>query len=368
MYQSSIWMDTCLTMKKFISLALVAVMLVASVSVVAAAAAADWVAGNGFNIIAKDKSEVSKNSPVTVTDGANGAVAVSHGGYYQNGKDWGGVASTNAYNLNGLEVTIKFDQVPEATAADDCWISIDFLEKAQLFQVGDVAGNRGFMNLIRFSRPFIEVYEGVTSFNKVGDSQSATDNSMFAIKSGDTVKYKVTYADSQYKFTFSNGDKSYEIPAAQTKQLTDVFATGKAHIAVAASLMGSEKDAFKYQIVSITDGKEKTAEEIAAEAKAKEEAKAKAEADKKAKEEAKAKEKAEKEAQKAADAADKAANGDTKKTDDKKATDNKAAETIATASTGMSTATIIWIVIAVIVVIAIIVVAVVMSKKKNNKK
>ena len=38
-------------MKKFLSMCLVALMLVSCVSVVASAAAADWVAGNGFNVV-----------------------------------------------------------------------------------------------------------------------------------------------------------------------------------------------------------------------------------------------------------------------------------------------------------------------------
>ena len=87
---------------------------------------------------------MSKNSPVTVEKTEEG-IKVSHGGYYVDGKDWGGVAFNEKHLLDGLSVTIKFDKVPEVTSADDCWISIDFLTKPQLFQVGDVKGNPGFI-------------------------------------------------------------------------------------------------------------------------------------------------------------------------------------------------------------------------------
>ena len=66
-----------------------------------------FVAGNGYNIINADKEKVSENSPVTVTD-VEGGVQVSHGGYYQDGKNWGGVALKDAYKLDGLSITVKF--------------------------------------------------------------------------------------------------------------------------------------------------------------------------------------------------------------------------------------------------------------------
>jgi len=341
-------------------------MIVASVSVVASAAAADWTVGNGYNIIEKDGTKTVDNTPVTVADAANGAVSVSHGGYYNDGKNWGGVASTAAYNLNGLEFTVQFDQVPEVTAEDDCWISLDLLEKPQLFQVGDVPGNRGFMNLIRFGRPYWEIYEGVTGFSKIYDSQSIDNNAIFGIKTGDTVKLRVDYVDGVYQFTYTNGDATFVLPQAMT-QLTDVFAEGKAHVVISASLKGAQADAFKYTIVSVTDGKEKTAEEKAAEAQAKADAEAKAAAEKAEREAKKAAEKAEKEAQKAAEEAAKAA----EKADGEgeKATDEKTTDVAAPAEdAGLSTGAIVGIVIAVVVVIAVIVVVVVLSKKKKNSK
>ena len=364
MYQFSI--DTCLAMKKLLSVCLAALMLVASVSVVAFAAASDWTPGNGFHIVDKEGNVVSENTPVTVTDVADG-VQVMHGGYYQNGKNWGGVASTGEYNLNGLEVTVRFDQVPEVTAEDDCWIAVDFLEKGQMFDVQDIAGNRGFMCLVRFGRPYLEVYEGASSFSQIYNSQGYDKNEIFSVVSGDTLTFKVTYADGTYHFTYTkNNEEPFEIPYTFT-QLVDVFKQGKAHIAIAANLKGSEKDAFKYTITNVTDGAVKTEEEIAAEDAAIAEAQAKAEEEKKAAEEAK---KAEEEAKKAEEekkaaeearkAAEEAVNGTSK---DK--ADNTADTAVDTAKDGgLSTGAIVAIVIVVVVIIAVVV-AVVLKKKKK---
>ena len=349
-------------MKKLLSVCLAALMLVASVSVVAFAAASDWTPGNGFHIVDKEGNVVSENTPVTVTDVADG-VQVMHGGYYQNGKNWGGVASTGEYNLNGLEVTVRFDQVPEVTAEDDCWIAVDFLEKGQMFDVQDIAGNRGFMCLVRFGRPYLEVYEGASSFGQIYNSQSYDKNEIFSVVSGDTLTFKVTYADGTYHFTYTkNNEEPFEIPYTFT-QLVDVFKQGKAHIAIAANLKGSEKDAFKYTITNVTDGAVKTEEEIAAEdaaiAEAEEEKKAAEEA-KKAEEEAKKAEEEKKAAEEARKAAEEAVNG----TSEDKA-DNTADTAVDTAKDGgLSTGAIVAIVIVVVVIIAVVV-AVVLKKKKK---
>ena len=207
-----------------------------------------FVAGNGYNIINADKEKVSENSPVTVTD-VEGGVQVSHGGYYQDGKNWGGVALKDAYKLDGLSITVKFDQVPEVTSSTDCWICIDFLNKAELFQVGAVSENPGFMNLIRFGKPSLELYDGMTSFN--GLSGLEFDKDMFAIKSGDVVTVSAKLDGDYYVFTIANGDKSYTYKY-ESSDFTKVFTDGKAHPVVSASCIGSEKDAFKYTITDIS--------------------------------------------------------------------------------------------------------------------
>lgn len=353
-------------MKKFLSLCLVAVMLVASVSVVASAAAADWVAGNGFDIVENDeagqKVTTTENSPVTVKDAADG-VAVSHGGYYTNGQHWGGVASAAQYNVDGLEVTVRFDQVPEVSAADDCWMTVDFLSKPQLFQVGAVADNPGFMCLVRFGKPYIEIYEGVGGFTQVGNSQAYDHNEIFAVKSGDTIKFKIAYdtENAQYKVTYTNGETSYEVPETATVQLTDTFFAngGKANVAIAASLFGSQQDAFKYTILSVTDGAPLTDEVKAAyeQHKADEEAKKQAEKEEREKQREEEKKKKEEEKKKAEE---EAAKEDT-------AAEDKTADTAEVAETSSSNVGII-VAIVIIVIVVIAIVAVVIVKKKGSKK
>ena len=236
-----------------------------------------------------------------------------------------------------------------------------------MFDVQDIAGNRGFMCLVRFGRPYLEVYEGASSFSQIYNSQGYDKNEIFSVVSGDTLTFKVTYADGTYHFTYTkNNEEPFEIPYTFT-QLVDVFKQGKAHIAIAANLKGSEKDAFKYTITNVTDGAVKTEEEIAAEDAAIAEAQAKAEKEKKAAEEAKkAEEEAKKaeEEKKAAEEARKAAEEAVNGTSEDKA-DNTADTAVDTAKDGgLSTGAIVAIVIVVVVIIAVVV-AVVLKKKKK---
>ena len=212
-------------------------------------AAEDFTAGNGYNIISKDNEVLSKNSPVTVEKTEEG-IKVSHGGYYVDGKNWGGVALNEKHLLDGLSVTIKFDKVPEVTSADDCWISIDFLTKPQLFQVGDVEGNPGFMNLIRFGKPAWELYEGVSSWKGVDTTKE--NNDMFAVKTGDVVTVTAKLVDGKYQFTYTNGDKSMTWKYNANDDFAGVFEDGLAHVVVSASLKGSEEGAFEYTITDIS--------------------------------------------------------------------------------------------------------------------
>lgn len=207
-----------------------------------------FVAGNGYNIISDDSEKIADNSPVTVAD-VEGGVQVSHGGYYENGKNWGGVALKDAYKLDGLSVTVKFDEVPKVDSGKDCWICIDFLNKPQLFQVGDVPGNPGFMNLMRFGKPALELYDGMTKFQSLTGLEY--DSSLFAIKSGDVVTVSAKLDGDYYAFTFANGDKTYTYKY-ESSDFTKIFTDGKAHVAVSASCKGSQKDAFKYTITDIS--------------------------------------------------------------------------------------------------------------------
>ena len=210
-----------------------------------------FVAGNGFAVKGKDGAELSADDrKVTVADSENG-VTVSHGGYYNDGKNWGGAAFKEAVKLDGASVTIKFDAVPEVAAGEDCWISVCFLNKPQLFQVADVAGNKGFMNLIRFSNNKWEIYEGVTAFKNVKTFDAATD--MFKVKTGDVLTVSVKLVDGKYEFTYVNGDNKVSY-VSEVEGFAEAFADGKAHLVVAASCNGSEKDAFKYTITDFAYG------------------------------------------------------------------------------------------------------------------
>ncbi len=208
-----------------------------------------FVAGNGYNIIDNEGKQLDANSPVTVADSEDGVV-VKHGGYYQNGVNWGGVATKDAYVLDGLSVTVKFDKVPMVNPSDDCWIAIDFLTKPQLFQVGDVPGNQGYMQLIRFGVPKLEIYDGVEAFKGIETVEE--DAGKFAIKTGDTVTMSAKLVDGFYTFTYTKGNETYSYKM-ENEAFKDVFEDGKAYIAISASLKGSSKDAFKYTILDISE-------------------------------------------------------------------------------------------------------------------
>ena len=211
-----------------------------------------FVAGNGFSVKGKDNAELSADDrKVTVADAENG-VTVSHGGYYNDGKNWGGVAFKEAVKLDGASVTINFDTVPAVADGEDCWISVCFLNKPQLFQVGDVAGNKGFMNLIRFSNNKWEIYEGVTAFKNVKTLDAATD--MFKVKTGDVLTVSVKLVDGKYEFTYVNGDNKVSY-VHEVEEFAGAFADGKAHLVIGASCNGSSKDAFKYTITDFTYSK-----------------------------------------------------------------------------------------------------------------
>lgn len=413
-----------LTMKKFLSIALAAVML-ASASLVALAEApkaADFTANNGFFIFEGKQNPTEVQDPADLTDDAKG-LKVVHGGYYTSGDNCGGLVSTNKYDLNGFEATILFEKAPEVTTDTDCWVAVDFLAAPRAFYTnnfnleGDKPGNQGIMTLVRFGKPYLEVYDGLTGFSQVYNTQSvdATVNEMFAIKSGTTITVKLARnEDGTYKMTFVNGEQTFEVP--YNFPVGDLFADGKAHFSIIASCEIAPADGWTYYITDIKNGVEMTAEEIAAIEEAKQQkiidektAEAKKETDKAkekadeamAKAEATGDETAIAKAQEAVDAAnasyaaideqnweeaqaqsdlardyakeandlskeaEKAAPADDGKddqttTDDK--TDDKTDAPATTESSGMSP--IVWVIIAIVVVAVIVVIAVVAKKKK----
>ncbi len=268
--------DTRHLMKKFLVYCLVAIMLVASVSVVASAAAADWTKGNGFHVYKpadetqpksaanrSDETRLETNSPVTTQDAAGEfGVKVSHKGYFETGDNWGGVVSNERFGLDGLEITVVFEEVPEVDSSDDCWIAIDLVNEPRSFTTG-ANFNPGFIQLVRFGRPEIELY-GSTGWAFLAGS--GINGSDFAVKSGDTLKLNARYENSQYIITVSHNDTaSFEVPTEITYPLSDeIFLDGTAHALVMASCFGVDKN-FKYT-VNVKPGSPLTEEQIAAKA------------------------------------------------------------------------------------------------------
>ncbi len=234
-------------MKKLLTLSL-AVMLVCALCVVVSAT--EWKAGNGYNIVERHEEggpliQAEANTPVTVTKNQDGTTKVSHGGYYQDGTNWGGVASVEKFDYKNLSVKVRFDKVPAVEPGQDCWAYIGILQKPEIFKVGAVDSNKGFMNLIRFSNSKWEIYNGITEFKSV----EGMEGPEFAIKSGDVVT--MTFVDAgggYYTVKYQNGEGVTYTP--ETLFDGTVFADG-GHVVVSASCVNSAKDAFEYTILEV---------------------------------------------------------------------------------------------------------------------
>ncbi len=231
-------------MKKIITLALAVLMITAMAVVVCAADTENWIAGNGYNLVDADKAVVAENSPVTIAEKSATVVDVAHGGYYQNGVNWGGVASKASYDLDGLKVKVNYTKVPGVDAATDCWMYVGVLSKPEMFQVGNIPGNPGYVNLIRFANQHLEVYDGIESFKNIEKISDKAD--LFGVKTGDvlTVEFVKNEAGT-YNVKYSNG--TLTATTASALDLDSVL-NGKGHVVVSASRIASEKDAFAYTV------------------------------------------------------------------------------------------------------------------------
>ena len=219
-------------MKK-ITVCISAVLIAAAAAISASAASTDkWTAGNGFLID-------DKNSTVVVTETEKG-IQVTQGGYYTDGKNWGGVAYNEKVDLDGFSLEMTIDKLPDT--ADDCWISIDFLQKPQLFQVGSPLGddNQGIVNLIRWKHGRFENY-GPVDFSGIGNDEDEA----FNLKEGDAVTVKVNKKDGKYVLTV-NG-----IESAYSYDLTGIADDGKAYLVIAASMKDSPADGYQYTITKL---------------------------------------------------------------------------------------------------------------------
>lgn len=254
-------------MKKFLSLALVAIMLVASVAVTASAV--DFVAGAGYDLYSGASYSEAVNegkAPNTMTVNDDGSVTVEQSGYYKDPKgdeNFGGVATAEKVGLNGLVVEIAFDEVPAVTSGSDCWFGLHLMAQPKVFNTGDIPGNPGYIPLIRFNRPNVEFYEGVTAFSGTGSTE--INPNIFGFKAGDVLKMSVKYELGQFMITYDHNGETYEVPADKTLAASDaVFADGTAYVVVTGTCLGLESN-WKYT-VKVTEGAALTEEEIASKA------------------------------------------------------------------------------------------------------
>ena len=251
-------------MKKFLSYVLVALMLVACVSV--AVSAVDFVAGKGYTLYSGasyGEAVDEGKAPVTMTVNDDGSVSVEQAGYYKDPKgdeNFGGVATAEKVGLNGLEVEITFEEVPAVTSSTDCWFGIHLMEYPRVFNASAMTDNRGYVPLIRFNRPNVEFYNGVTGFTGIG--QSEINPAIFGFKAGDVVKMSVKYELGQFIVSYDHNGEIYDVPADRTLELSDaVFADGTAYVVVTGTRLGMDSN-FKYT-VKVTEGAALTAEQIA---------------------------------------------------------------------------------------------------------
>ncbi len=252
-------------MKKFLSYALVAMMLVAVVAV--SASALTWSTGEGLWVhegADYGSSEAKALSPVVLTNNDDGSITVEQGGYWKAPYTNGGVFTNELVGLDGLSVEVYFEKAPIAT--NDCWFALHLLDKSTLFTTD--ATTLGYKNLVRFADPKMEYY--APSWGGNGASEIGANDNIFAIQTGDTLVMDVKYELGQYIFTYTHktatGEKTFTIPADKTLDVSkEVFnATGKAYISVCGSLLGAESD-WKYT-VKVTEGVGLTDEQIAAQA------------------------------------------------------------------------------------------------------
>ena len=258
-------------MKKFLSLALATVAVFATASIAAyaeAPKAADFKANNGFFIYEGKENKTDVQDPADLSDTDKG-LKIVHGGYYSSGENCGGVVSNEKYDLNGFEATVYFEKAPEVTTDTDCWVAMDFLAAPRAFYTNNFnveTGNQGVEDLIRFGKPYLEIYDGITGFSQVYNSQGvdASINEMFSIKSGTTLTVKMARNDNgSYTMTFAReGFEDFVVPYELPMQ--DVFPDGKAHFSVIASCEIAPADGWTYYITDVKNGTEMTEEEIAA--------------------------------------------------------------------------------------------------------
>ncbi|MGM9624096.1 MAG: hypothetical protein ACI3XM_00180 [Eubacteriales bacterium] len=223
-------------MKKIFSAIAAAAVLASCAAVsVSAVGAEDWTAGNGYLI-------EDINATVLVENTMDG-VKVTHGGYYIDGVNWGGVAYNTPVKLDGFSVEIRIDEIPDFETGDDAWFAVCFLSKPELFRVGAYDSNPGISNLLRFTHETPTFQEfGPDSFSCVNQ----TPDDALAMSKGSTVTVSVAETSEDTYVLTVNG---VEMPTEY--DLADIAPNGEAYLVISASYINSNPDAFKYTILSV---------------------------------------------------------------------------------------------------------------------
>ena len=224
-------------MKKVLFSAATALMLTAMTAIPALAAGSEnWAAGPGFVSNGTEDGEY----PVTITE-TDAGIQVSHGGYYQTGENWGGAAYLVPIELDGARVEITLDKFPEGN--QDCWFSVDFLEKPELFFAGDnFSDNPGIVNLIRFANNQFQAF-GPDSFSLI----ATTDDEAFSLAQGEKLVVEILEAsDNTYQLVVN------DVICGGDFDLSDISPDGTAYLVISGSQVdATATDNFVYTINSV---------------------------------------------------------------------------------------------------------------------
>lgn len=224
-------------MKKVLFSAATALMLTALTAIPALAAGSEnWAAGPGFVSNGTEAGEY----PVTITE-TDAGIQVSHGGYYQTGDNWGGAAYLVPIELDGARVEITLDKFPEGN--QDCWFSVDFLAKPELFFAGDnFSDNPGIVNLIRFANNQFQAF-GPDSFALI----ATTDDEAFSLAQGEKLIVEILEAsDNTYQLVVN------DVICGGDFDLSDISPDGTAYLVISGSQVdATATDNFVYTINSV---------------------------------------------------------------------------------------------------------------------
>lgn len=224
-------------MKKVLFSAATALMLTALTAIPALAAGSEnWAAGPGF----VSNGTEDGSYPVTITE-TDAGIQVSHGGYYQTGDNWGGAAYLVPIELDGARVEITLDKFPEGN--QDCWFSVDFLAKPELFYAGDnFSDNPGIVNLIRFANNQFQAF-GPDSFALI----ATTDDEAFSLAQGEKLIVEILEAsDNTYQLVVN------DVICGGDFDLSDISPDGTAYLVISGSQVdATAADNFVYTINSV---------------------------------------------------------------------------------------------------------------------